>query len=75
MKYSLTELRKQLFTAVVADASDQLGLRHQSPRADLFALTTQSSVLLGGCKTTLWADMAHVDPRPYELELKAVEGG
>jgi regulator of RNase E activity RraA len=30
-------------------------------------------VLVGRAKTTLWADMAHVDPRPYELELIAVD--
>src|SRR5205807_10300236 len=30
-------------------------------------------VLVGHCKTTLWAAMAHADPRPYELELRAVD--
>lgn len=30
-------------------------------------------MLLGYCKTTLWADMAHVDPNPYVLELAAVD--
>jgi regulator of RNase E activity RraA len=32
-----------------------------------------SPKLVGRCKTTLWADMAHVDPKPYELELQAVD--
>ncbi|MFN7877204.1 MAG: RraA family protein [Pirellula sp.] len=73
MKYAMADVRKQLYSAVVADALDQLGFRHQSPRADLLPLTSQSSVLLGRCKTTLWADMAHVDTHPYELELKAVD--
>lgn len=73
MSPSLDELRSQLYSAVVADALDQLGLRHQSPRVSLLPLTAPNSVLLGRCKTTLWADMAHVDPRPYELELKAVD--
>lgn len=73
MKYAMADLRKQLYSAVVADALDQLGFRHQSPRADLLPLTSQSSVLLGRCKTTLWADMAHVDTHPYELELKAID--
>ena len=31
-----------------------------------------SGVLVGRCRTTLWADMGHPDPRPYELELIAV---
>lgn len=73
MKYAMADVRKQLYSAVVADALDQLGFRHQSPRADLLPLTSQSSILLGRCKTTLWADMAHVDTHPYELELKAVD--
>ncbi len=30
-------------------------------------------VLIGRCKTTLWADMAHTDPEPYQLELAAVD--
>ena len=34
---------------------------------------TMSGLLVGRCKTTLWVDMAHVDSRPYELELKAVD--
>jgi 4-hydroxy-4-methyl-2-oxoglutarate aldolase len=73
MNHTMADLRKQLYSAVVADALDQLGFRHQSPRVGLSPLTTTNSVLMGRCKTTLWADMAHVDPRPYELELKAVD--
>ena len=73
MNDTFSELRSQLYSAVVADALDQLGLRHQSPRVSLSPMTTTNSTLIGRCKTTLWADMAHVDPRPYELELKAVD--
>lgn len=73
MNYSMAELRTQLYSAVVADALDQLGFRLQSPRVSLLPLTVTDSVLLGRCKTTLWADMAHVDPHPYELELRAVD--
>ena len=73
MNLSIDELRKQLYSAVVADALDQLGFRHQSPRVCLTPLTSPESILVGRCKTTLWADMADVDPRPYELELKAID--
>ena len=73
MSHSIDELRTQLYSAVVADALDQLGLRNQSPRVRLISMTSPGAVLLGRCKTTLWADMAHADPRPYELELKAVD--
>ena len=34
---------------------------------------TVPGVLVGRCKTTLWTEMAHEDPRPYELELQAVD--
>ena len=70
---SLAQMRESLTSAVVCDALDAEGLRHQSPRIQLRPLTT-AGTLVGRCKTTLWADMAHVDPRPYELELRAVDG-
>ena len=65
-------MRQSLYSAVVSDALDGLGYKHQSPRLQ-FSPFTNSSLLVGRCKTTLWVDMAHVDPRPYELELQAVD--
>ncbi|MBL8868557.1 MAG: RraA family protein [Planctomycetaceae bacterium] len=76
MPYSIAEMRAQLYAAVVCDALDQVGLFHQSPRVSLPLQTANpnsSRVLIGRCKTTLWADMAHVDPDPYALELRAVD--
>src|SRR5206468_5794703 len=58
---------------VVCDALDAAGYPHQSPRVPLGPLTVKQT-LVGRCKTTLWADMAHADPNPYELELAAVDG-
>jgi len=69
---TMDQMRERLFSAVVCDALDKLGLKNQSPRIAIRPLTT-SGVLVGRCKTTLWAEMAHEDPRPYELELKAVD--
>jgi regulator of RNase E activity RraA len=69
---SLAELRQHLYSAVVCDALDAIGLAHQSPRVPIRPLTVPG-VLVGRCKTTLWADMYHADPRPYELELLAVD--
>jgi len=69
---SLAEMRQHLYSAVVCDALDSIGLTHQSPRVQLKPLTV-SGVLIGRCKTTLWADMSHADPKPYELELLAVD--
>src|SRR5262245_35054393 len=72
MTITLAQMREKLYSAVVCDALDKLGLTHQSPRVAIRPLTGQG-VLVGRCKTTLWAEMAHVDERPYELELKAVD--
>ena len=69
---TMTMMRESLYSAVVSDALDGLGYKHQSPRLPLRPLTT-NKLLVGRCKTTLWVDMVHVDPRPYELELKAVD--
>ncbi|MCX5661082.1 MAG: RraA family protein [Planctomycetota bacterium] len=71
-RITLDMMREHLYSAVVCDALDALGYTHQSPRLQLPALTGCPK-LVGRCKTTLWADMAHVDPSPYELELKAVD--
>lgn len=70
---TLAMMRGAFTSAVVCDALDQVGYPHQSPRLRFWPLTTKG-VLVGRCKTTLWADMAHPDPRPYELELQAVDG-
>ncbi len=69
---TLTMMRERFTSAVVCDALDAAGFPNQSPRI-AFRQLTVPGVLVGRCKTTLWADMAHVDPKPYELELKAVD--
>jgi len=69
---TLPMIRERLTAALVSDALDSLGLRHQSPNLDLRPFT-QVDRMAGRAKTTLWADMVHEDPQPYELELKAVD--
>ena len=69
---TLPMMRESLYSAVVSDALDGLGYKRQSPRLP-FKPFTANQLLVGRCKTTLWVDMAHVDSRPYELELKAVD--
>jgi regulator of RNase E activity RraA len=61
-----------LYTAVVADVLDSLGLREQVVRARL-ARSSGQGLLIGPAKTTQWEAIAYADPRPYELELKAVD--
>lgn len=69
---TLPMMRQSFTSAVVSDALDAEGYTRQSPRVPLKPLTVDV-VLVGRCKTTLWAEMAHPDPKPYELELLAVD--
>lgn len=69
---TLAMMRESLYSAIVCDALDSIGLTNQSPRKELFPMTVKD-VVVGRCKTSLWADMYHVDPSPYELELKGVD--
>jgi 4-hydroxy-4-methyl-2-oxoglutarate aldolase len=69
---TLLMMRQAFTSAVVADALDAEGYPRQSPRVPLKPLTVDT-VLVGRCKTTLWAEISHPDPRPYELELRAVD--
>ncbi len=72
VEITLDMMRKELYSAVLCDALDGLGYRNQSPRVQL-PRWSGAEKLVGRCKTTLWVDMAHADPRPYELELQAVD--
>lgn len=69
---TLAMMRQTFTSAVVCDALDSEGYTRQSPRLPIRPLTVDH-VLIGRCKTTLWAEMAHPDPKPYELELAAVD--
>lgn len=69
---TLPMMREKLYCAVVCDALDSIGRTHQSPRVSLPPQTV-TTLLVGRCRTTLWTDMAHIDSRPYELELQAVD--
>ena len=66
------ELKNQLYVAVISDVLDQMGYTHQATRI-VFTPYTGINKIMGRCKTTLWADMYHIDSNPYELELKAVD--
>jgi regulator of RNase E activity RraA len=70
---TLPMVREALFTAVVCDALDSLGCRNQAVQLSLTPVLTGMPLLAGRCRTTLWVDMYHSDPRPYELELRAVD--
>jgi len=69
---TLPMIRQAFTSAVVSDALDAEGYPRQSPRVPIMPLTVNTA-LVGRCKTTLWAEMAHPDPKPYELELRAFD--
>ena len=73
IEITLEMMRQSLTAAVVSDALDGLGHRRHSPSVALRPMTVCGRVLVGRCKTTLWADMAYPDPKPYELELAAID--
>lgn len=70
---TLDMIRERLFSAVISDALDAAGYREQS-LPDLLRPMTGITRLVGRCRTTLWEDIDHEDPAPYELELQAVDG-
>jgi 4-hydroxy-4-methyl-2-oxoglutarate aldolase len=69
---SLEMMRDSLYSAVVSDALDAVGLRRQCCDVPLAAMTGVTR-LVGRCKTTQWEQIDAEDVRPYELELKAVD--
>ncbi|MEX0884719.1 MAG: RraA family protein, partial [Cyclobacteriaceae bacterium] len=70
--YSIQEMEEKLYVAVISDALDALGFTNQSPDIS-FSIHAGKPKMVGRCKTTLWSDLNHTDPNPYELELKAVD--
>jgi len=69
-----SELRGKLYTAVLSDVLDELGLRNQAMRAGIRPLD-DSLVLAGFARTGLFRDVYHVAPghNPYELEIKILD--
>jgi regulator of RNase E activity RraA len=70
---TIAMMRQVLSVPLLCDALDAAGFPRQSPRLPILPVTLPEVTLIGRCRTTLWADMAHVDARPYELELQAVD--
>lgn len=70
--HDVAAMRSKLYTAVVADVLDALGFRGQAVGVPLSRVSGRG-LLAGRAKTTLWDQIDQIDPRPYELELKAVD--
>lgn len=61
-----------LTTALLSDACDAEGHRHQALAADIRPLDP-SKVLAGRARTLLWEPIDYVPERPYDSEIEAVD--
>ena len=61
-----------LYTAVICDALDDLGYRHQAMRERLRPLFPQDR-FVGWARTVSSVDVAHVPENPYAMEIEAVD--
>src|ERR1700682_4098445 len=63
---------KNLYTAVVSDSLDQLGVRNQAMREYLRPLYSSCKVA-GWARTISCSDLYHVPADPYRIEIEAVD--
>ena len=65
-------LSERLYTAVLSDVLDAIGLRNQSPDVELHSMTGVRS-LLGYAKTLQWEDYVDAHGDPYETLIEAFD--
>ena len=68
----LDHIQNHLYTAVVSDALDELGIRHQAMREYLRPVLPDA-VYAGWARTILCRDVYQVSDKPYELEIEALD--
>jgi len=61
-----------LYTAVVSDSLDQLGIRHQAMRENLRPVHPRCK-FAGWARTIACSDVYHVTADPYALEIEAID--
>lgn len=66
------QMKERLFSAVISDALDQVGVRDRVMRADLRPLDP-SMVICGRAFTILSADVYEKNRDPYEMEIEAID--
>lgn len=66
------ELSGRLYTAVISDILDSMGLREQSPKTDLSSMTGHR-LLMGTAKTLRWVDCLDPEEETYEQMIEAVD--
>lgn len=65
-------VEQNLYTAVVSDSLDQLGIRHQAMREYLRPVHARCK-FAGWARTIACSDIYHVPPDPYGIEIEAVD--
>ena len=65
-------IEKNLYTSVLADSLDELGLREQAVRETIRPLSPDL-VFAGWARTIACMDVYHVDEDPYGVEIEAVD--
>ena len=65
-------VEQNLYTAVVSDALDQVGARHQAMREHLRPVHGQCR-FAGWARTISCSDIYHIPADPYSLEIEAVD--
>lgn len=65
-------IEQNLYTAVLSDALDELGMRNQAMREHLRPLSA-NFVFAGWARTVLCADVERISEKPYVLEIEAVD--
>lgn len=63
---------QNLYTAVVSDSLDQLGVRNQAMREYLRPIHTRCT-FAGWARTISCADIYHIPDEPYRIEIEAVD--
>lgn len=70
--HDLSGVAEKLYTAVVADALDQIGIRNQAMREYLRPVCP-CSPFCGWARTIACSDVYHIPPEPYAMEIEAID--
>jgi len=65
-------ITRNLYTAVLSDALDEVGVRDRAMREHLRPLEPKT-VLAGRARTILCMDMYHIPDNPYAMEIEALD--
>jgi 4-hydroxy-4-methyl-2-oxoglutarate aldolase len=71
---SFTHLRETMFTALLSDCLDQVGLRRQAMPSRIRPLD-EASIMVGRARTGAYMEVYHIEPdvNPYELEMDLID--